>query len=114
MTEQPSKQPLAAIETDLFGGIMEFYTKTTALLRESSLDDDKRKVVVDRIKALLDDATADMKAIQQPNLSERLEAAYKEAKRLVDELSASQDAGKAEKSKKKKGRAVGRKNTPRE
>ena len=114
MTEQPKKQPLASIEADLFGTIVGFHKKFMTLLRGSSLDDETLKVVGDRIKTLLDDATADMKATQQPNLSERLEAAYEEAKRLVDELSASQDAGKAEKSKKKKGRAVGRKNTSRE
>jgi len=114
MTEQPKKQPLASVEAELFGTILGFHKKAITLLRESSLDDEKLKVVGDRIKTLLDDATADMKATQQANLSERLEAAYEEAKKLVDELLSSQDAGKAEKSKKNKGRAVRRKNTPRE
>ena len=109
MTEQPKKQPLAAVEADLFGGIMEFHKRTMTLLRESSLDDEKLKLVGDRLKTLLDDATADMKATQQPNLSERLEAAYEEAKRLVDELSHSDDGKKA---KPRTRRLKGRKNKP--
>ena len=79
------------------------------LSRESSLNDDKLKVVSDRIKALLDDATADMKATQQPNVAERLEAAYEEAKRLVDELSHTDDGKKAEPRTR---RLKGRKNKP--
>jgi len=55
-----------------------------ALVRHSSLDDEKLKVVADRIKTLLDTVTAEMK---QTNLTERLEAAYGEVKWLVDELS---------------------------
>ena len=86
MPEKPNTPTVTAVEGDFFGGIMEFYTKTTALLRESSLDDDKRKVVVDRIKALLDDATAEMKRTKQGNFTERLEAAYEDVKRFVDEL----------------------------
>lgn len=94
MTEQPKKQPLASVEADLFGTFFAFHKKTMTLLRESSLDDVKLRVVADRIKTLLDDATAHMKAAPQVNLAERLEAAYEEAKRLVGELSQSDDGDK--------------------
>ena len=103
MTEQTDNQPpqpaLASVEADLFGTLFAFHKKIMTLLRESSLDDEKLKVVAERIKTLLDDATADMKAAQQVNLAERLEAAYEEAKRLVDELSHSDDGDKNEKAK---------------
>lgn len=69
---------LASVEADLFGVLLAFHTKIVTLLRESSLDDEKLKVVADRIKTLLDDATAEMKATQQVKLAERLEAAYEE------------------------------------
>lgn len=59
------------------------------LLRQSSLDESKMRVVAERIKTLLDTATAEIKGTQQLNLKERLEAAYDEVRRLVDELSAS-------------------------
>jgi len=57
------------------------------LLRQSSLDDEKMKVVADRIKSLLEAATAEAKGTRQTNLTERLEAAYSEVERLVNELS---------------------------
>ena len=90
MTEQPQPN-LASVEADLFGTLFAFHKKTMTLLRESSLDDEKMKVVADRIKTLLHDATADMTQLQPINLAERLDAAYEETKRLVDELSHSDD-----------------------
>jgi hypothetical protein len=88
MPEPPPKQPLASVEADLFGAILGFHKKTVTLLRESSLDDNKLKVVAERIKTLLDAATAEMKGTQQVSLTQQLETAYEEVKRLVDELSA--------------------------
>lgn len=80
---QPS---LASVEANLFGVLFAFHQKTMTLLRESSLDDEKLKVVSDWIKTLLAQAAADMKATKQVNLTQRLDAAYEEAKRLVGEL----------------------------
>ena len=98
MPEQPDKpfpQPaLASVEADLLGAIFAFHTKTMTLLRQSSLDDEKLKVVADRIKTLLDNATTEAKRAQQLNLTERLETTYDEKKRLVDELSGFPDGGK--------------------
>jgi hypothetical protein len=87
MTDQPNKPTLASTEADLFGAIFGFHKKTMTLLRQSSLDDEKLNVVADRIKTLLDAVTAEVKGMQEINLTERLEAAYSEVKRLVDELS---------------------------
>jgi hypothetical protein len=87
--------PLASVEANLLGVLLAFHQKTMTLLRESSLDDEKMKVVSDRIKTLLEEVTADMKTTQQMNLSERLAAAYEDAKRLVDELSHSDERKKA-------------------
>jgi hypothetical protein len=87
MTEPTPKPPLASVEADLFGGVFGFHRKAMTLLRQSSLDDKKRKLVADRIKTLLDNITAEVKRTQQVNLTERLEAAYNDVKRLVDELS---------------------------
>jgi hypothetical protein len=95
LTEQPKQQPLAAVEADLFGTLIAFHKKTMTLVRESSLDDEKIKVVGDRIKTLLDNATAEMKATQQVNLTQRLDAAFDEVKRLVEELSHPDDGKKA-------------------
>jgi hypothetical protein len=84
---------LASVEADLFGAIFGFHKKVMTLLRQSSLDEEKLGVVADRIKTLLDNAAADVKQSQPLNVAERLEAAYEEAKRLVDELSGSHDGG---------------------
>lgn len=78
---------LASAEANLFGALFAFHKKIMTLLQESSLDDENLKVVSDRIKTLLDTATAEMKVTQQMNLTEKLGTAYEEAKRLVDELS---------------------------
>ena len=85
MTEQPQPN-LASVEADLFGTLFAFHKKAVTLLRESSLDDEKMKVVADRINNLLDNVTAELKRTQQVNLTGRLEAAYDYVKRLVDEL----------------------------
>jgi hypothetical protein len=60
--------------------------------------------VGDRIKTLLDDAIADMKGTKQSNVAERLDAAYEEAKRLVEELSHSDDGDKKATAKPSKAR----------
>jgi CHASE3 domain sensor protein len=81
MPEQPHKPSLASVEADLFGAIIGFHQKTMTLLRQSSLDDKKINVVGERIKTLLDNATAEMERTQQMNVTERLEAAYEEVKK---------------------------------
>src|SRR5262245_11783298 len=97
MTEQPKSRPpqppLTSVEADLLGALFGFHERTTALLRQPSLNEEKRNVVADRIKTLLDNATAEMKRAAQLNVRERLEAAYDEVKRLVEELSGSPDGG---------------------
>jgi hypothetical protein len=84
MKEQPQPN-LTSVETDLLGTLLAFHKKTMTLVRQASLDDEKMNVVADRVKTLLDAATAEMKATQQVDLTQRLEAAYDEVKRLVDE-----------------------------
>ena len=78
---------LASFETYLFGALFGFHRKAMDLLRNSGLDDDKMKLVADRISQLLDDATAEMKRTKNLDLSGPLESAYEEVKRMVEELS---------------------------
>jgi len=92
MQGEPSDKPdgpnLASIEGNLFGALFIFNDKTTKLLRQSSLDDDKLKVVTERIQRLLEDATAEMVRTKDfSNLTHRLDTAYGELKRLVEDLS---------------------------
>jgi len=84
---QPAQQNLEAVELELFGAIVDFHKKVITLVRQCSLDESKLNVVADRIKTILDSATAEIKATKQLNLKERLEAAYDEVRRLVDEAS---------------------------
>jgi hypothetical protein len=97
MPEQSKKQPpqpsIASVEADLFGAIFGFHKKTMEMLRQSSLNDEKLNVVAVRIKTLLDNATSEMKLTKQSNLTERLEKAYEEIRRLVNELSGLPDGG---------------------
>ena len=91
MSEQSKKQPtepnLSSIEADLFGALFNFHKKSMDLLRQSSLDDEKLNLVADRIKTLLADTTAEVERTKDLNVAGRLEAAYDEVERLVDELS---------------------------
>ena len=92
MQGEPSYQPdgpnFASIEGNQFGALFISYDKTTKLLRQSSLDDDKLKVVSERIQRLLEDSRAEMVRTNDfSNLARRLDTAYGELKRLVEDLS---------------------------
>lgn len=92
MPEEPRDQPaepnLSSIEGNLFGALFSFHEKTMKLLRQASLEDDKLNVVTVRITRLLEDTTAEMERTKDfSNLAHRLDAAYAEVKRLVDESS---------------------------
>ena len=85
---QPPELNLSAIEGNLFGALFSFHEKTMDLLRQSSLDDEKLSMATERMKTLLEDATAEMQRTQDLSiLAPRLEAAYAEVQCLVDELS---------------------------
>ena len=94
MAEQPNNPLLATVETGLFGTLFRFHKKAMNLLRESSLDDEKRKVVANRLNTLLDETTAEINQTQQLKLADRLEAIYEEVRRLVDESAKNSDCGK--------------------
>ena len=88
MNEQINPQStLASVEADIFGALIGFHLKTMKLLQQSSLNNEKLKLISDRIETLLANATADLKQARQQNLTERLEAAFNEISRFVDELS---------------------------
>ena len=97
MTESsnsPLQSPLASVEAELFGSLFGFHKKTVTLLRESNLDDEQINVVGDRIKTLLANDTAETQKMQRLNVTERLEAAFDEVKRLVDVMSVTATGGK--------------------
>ena len=94
MTKSTGTPNLASLEGDLFGTLFGFLMKSMTLLRESSLDDEKRKLVADRLNSLIADVTAEMTQSQQVNLTERLEAIYDEVKRLIKELSGNSDGSR--------------------
>ena len=86
--KKPQDKPdLAAFEADLFGAVFGFYGKTITLLRKSSLDEEKKKLAVERIGQLMQTVTDEMERSRDCNVVGRLESAYEEVKRLVDELS---------------------------
>ena len=86
INKPPIQAPLASLEANLFGTIFDFHRKTMALLRQSSLDDDQLELVADRIKTLLEDANAEIKRTKDLNVTGRLQAAYDEIERLIDQL----------------------------
>ena len=87
-TDEPQDNPdVTSLEGDLFGTLFGFHEQTMALLRQSSLGDDKLASVADRIEQLLADAIAEIERTKNRNLAGRLEAVYEKAQRMVDELS---------------------------
>ena len=93
--DQPAEPNLSSIEGDLFGALFSFHDKILKLLRRASLEDDKLNVVTERIKRLLEDATAEMERTMNLNLAGPLESAFEEIKGMVDELSDPHDSGGA-------------------
>jgi hypothetical protein len=91
--EPPAEPNLASVEENLFGVLFEFHTKAMDLLRQSALDDDELNLVADRIKTLLTNMTAEVERTKDFTVAGLLEAAYDDVKRLVDELSSSDDGG---------------------
>jgi hypothetical protein len=94
MPEKPKEPLLASVEADLLGALLGFHKKTMLLLRQSSLNDEQQNVVADRIKTLLDNATAEVKRSQSLNVTKRLQRVYEEVRRLVNELSGLPGGGK--------------------
>ena len=87
-SKKPQDKPdLASFEEDVFGAVFGFYQRTTTLLRQSSLDEEKKKVAVERISQLMDNATDEARRSRDWHVAGRLDSAYEEVKRLVDELS---------------------------
>ncbi len=78
---------LASVEEDLFGALFGFYRKSMALLRQSSLDEDKLKVAGEAIKQVFENVTDEMKRTGNLNLTGPFESGYEEIRRLVEELS---------------------------
>ena len=88
LKDQPAEAKLSSIEGNLFAALFNFSDKTMKLARQSSLDDDKLKLVAERIKRLLGDTTAEISRTNDfSNLAHILDVAYAEVKRLVEELS---------------------------
>ena len=86
--DSPQDNPdLRSLETDLVGTLFGFHERTMTLLRNSGLDDDKIKLVADRIGQLLREATTEMERTKNLDLSGPLVSAYEEVRRLVEELS---------------------------
>jgi hypothetical protein len=80
------KTDLATFKADVFGALSGFYKKIITLLRQSSLDEEKKKLAGELISQLLENVTEETKCSRDWHVAERLESAYEEVKRLVDEL----------------------------
>jgi len=87
--DEPQEQPdLASFETDLFGAVFGFYQRVVTLLRQSSLDDAKVRVLGERIELVMQNITDEMERSRDWNLAGRLESAYDELRCFAEELSA--------------------------
>ena len=81
---QPS---FASAETDIVEALAGFQQRVVTVLRQSSLDDGTAKVLSRHIKSVIQEITDEMKGSRDFDLAERLESAYEEIRRLVEDLS---------------------------
>lgn len=93
--KRPSEPDLCPQEVELLGALFSFCNKSLVLLQQSSLDDEKRKIVGDRIKSVVADIRDEIKRTEDLDMSGRLEAAFEEIERLVDELSSGEEGEEA-------------------
>jgi len=81
---QPS---FASAETEILEALARFKQRVVIMLRQSSLDDGTAKVLSRHIKSVIQEITDEMKGSRDFDLAERLESAYEEIRRLVEDLS---------------------------
>lgn len=92
--QKPQDKPdLASFEADAFGALFRFYERTVTLLRQPSLNEEKKKVAGEHICRLMRSVTEDVQRSRDWHVAGRLESAYEEAKRLVDDLSNPHSSG---------------------
>ena len=86
-TKKADKLDISSIETGLVGALFGFHRRVVTLLRQSSLDGAKLKMLSERIELVIQNVTAEIERSQDVNLAERFELAYEEIRCLVEELS---------------------------
>ena len=93
MEEQAAKDTdkfdLASVEANLFEPLTGFYKKVTILLQQSSLDKEKAKVVIERIKLVMRNVVDEQKRTKFMSIAGPLDSAYEELRCLIEELSGS-------------------------
>ncbi len=82
--EKPS---FASVEEDVFEALVGFQQRIVTMLRQSSLDDGTAKVLSRHIKSMIQNITDEMKGSRDFDLAGRLESAYEEIRRLVEDIS---------------------------
>ena len=83
VSDSPS---LASIESNLFGLLFGFPHKLAMLMRQSELDAEGTTAANEKLKLLLDDATAEVERTKDFDMKHRLDAVYEEFQRFLKEL----------------------------
>ena len=87
--DKPQIKPaLSSIEEDTYEALIGFQQRVMTLLRQSLLEGVNLKLLTERIKLVMKNMSAEMKCSQDGILAGRLEVAYEEIQRFVEELSA--------------------------
>lgn len=89
--KRSAEPDLASFEVNILETLLNFHKRTMALLRESSLSDEKLEVVSERLKSMLDDVKAKIGRSEDLDVAAPLDAVYEEVKRMVEELAGGGD-----------------------
>jgi hypothetical protein len=87
-----------SFEGGLFGTLLQFYQQTVRLVRESSLNEDTKIDLYQRLQLRLDELAHELESrsgSSAHNLTDRLKAIYNEAKRMVDECDGGKQPGES-------------------
>jgi hypothetical protein len=87
MAEDANKPSFALAEEDIFEALAGFQRRVVSMLRKSSLDEGTAKVLFRHVKFVIQNITDEMKRSRDFDLAGRLESAYEEIQRLVEDLS---------------------------
>jgi len=85
-TNTSDNPSLASIESNLFGLLFAFPHKLAMLMLQAELDAEGTTAANERIKLLLDNATAEIERTKDFDVKHRLDAVYEEFQRFLKDL----------------------------
>ena len=85
-SENAGHQPLASVESNLFGSLAGFLLKVTKFIRDAELDGEGEQLAAERVGKLLAGVTDEVVRTKNIDIQHRLDAIYEEMQQVVKDL----------------------------